>query len=410
MSAAHWIENNFSPRAFAIGLAGVALVFGGLGAFAFFKGPQAVNERSLAAPSMTVAIEWNNDKAAESGHDPAPVAPIIPENFVAVDVPKPPPAEDHSHTDGHATAASDPHSDPHADAHEETHGDAAATPEQAEQPAAPPAMADAAHPGQPVEGLFEVTQQGKLPLIRTTDKLTPFDAYRRPFDQEAHRGKPIISIAVYDLGLSDSATSAAMRALPPDVSLILSPYMKSPDIYVTEARQKGYEVWLSLPVEVGNYPMTDPGPQTALIGAAEKDNLNKLYWTLGRATNYVGFVTPRDPAFIKAEQDMRPLMSRIYGRGLAFMDGALMPSLIPQTMAQSMHGAYGTIDVWVDAPADRESITDALMQAENLARQQGYAAAVIHPYPLSYQMVQEWIGTLPSKGIVLAPLSAQTGR
>jgi polysaccharide deacetylase 2 family uncharacterized protein YibQ len=189
----------------------------------------------------------------------------------------------------------------------------------------------------------------------------------------------------------------------------MSPYMKTPEIYVAEARKKGFEVWLSLPVEVGNYPLVDPGPQTALIGASEKDNLNKLYWTLARATNYVGFVTPPDPAFIKAEQDMRPLMTRIYGRGLGFMDGALMPSLIPQTMAQSMGAAYGTIDIWADATADRTSIADALAQAETLAKQQGFAAVVIRPYPLSYQMVQEWTSTLVDKGFVLAPLSAQTG-
>ncbi|MBU0858642.1 MAG: divergent polysaccharide deacetylase family protein, partial [Alphaproteobacteria bacterium] len=53
--------------------------------------------------------------------------------------------------------------------------------------------------------------------------------------------------------------------------------------------------------------------------------------------------------------------------------------------------------------------TDALAQLEKLAREQGFAAAVIRPYPLSYQLVQEWIATLPEKGIVLAPLSAQTG-
>jgi hypothetical protein len=391
MSAANWIEENFSPRSFGLGLAGVALVLGGLAAFSFLKGPDALKATVAAAPSQTVEILWNNKKADAVK---APVAPIIPENFVAVDIPAPV-----KHTDTHAD-----------DAHVQT-----PTPTTETAATVTPApgvlpVNDSAAPGQPVEGLFETTQQGRLPLIRPSDKLTPFAAYRRPFDQEANRGKPIISIAVYDLGLSDSATSAAMRVLPPDVSLIMSPYMKSPEIYVTEARKKGHEVWLSLPVEVGNYPLIDPGPQTALIGAPEKDNLNKLYWTLGRATNYVGFVTPRDPAFIKAEQDMRPLMTRIYGCGLAFMDGALMPSLIPQTMAQSMSGAYGTVDVWVDATAQRENIADSLSQAENLARQQGFAAAIIHPYPLSYQMVQEWIATLPGKGIVLAPLSAQTGR
>ena len=400
MNAAHWIEENFSLRSFGVGLAGVLLVIGGMGVFSFLTGAAAITARTGNAAGQTVAIEWNNKAAAVE----TPVAPIIPENFVAVDVPMPP------ETEAAHTATATPEHPP--EIHEKPDPAPVTDPPVTDPPAAePPAPAinDAAHPGQPVEGLFETTQQGTLPIIRQSDKLTPFAAYRRSFDRAAAGGKPVISVAVFDLGLSDSATSAAMRVLPPDVSLVMSPYMKTPDIYVTEARKKGFEVWLSLPVEVGNYPLVDPGPQTALIGASEKDNLNKLYWTLARATNYVGFVTPPDPAFIKAEQDMRPLMTRIYGRGLGFMDGALMPSLIPQTMAQSMGAAYGTIDIWADATADRASIADALAQAETLARQQGYAAVVIRPYPLSYQMIQEWTATLADKGFVLAPLSAQTG-
>lgn len=399
MNAAQWMEDNFSLRGFGIGLAGVLLVLGGMAGYSFIGGPAAITARTNDAAGQTVAIEWNNKTVAT---DKPPVPPIIPENFVAVDVPTPPADVHTDHTD---TPAHPPEIHEKPDPVPVTE-----TPAPDEVAVNTIAVNDLAHPGKPVDGLTETTQQGQLPIIRQSDKLTAFSAYRRPFDRAAAAGKPVISVAVYDLGLSDSATSAAMRVLPPDVSLIMSPYMKSPEIYVTEARKKGFEVWMSLPVEVGNYPFVDPGPHTALIGASEKDNLNKLYWALARATNYVGFVTPPDPAFIKAEQDMRPLMTRIYGRGLAFMDGALMPSLIPQTMAQSMDAAYGTIDIWADSTADRASIADALAQAEQLARQQGYAAVVIRPYPLSYQMIQEWIATLKDKGIILAPLSAQTGR
>jgi polysaccharide deacetylase 2 family uncharacterized protein YibQ len=389
MSAADWIDANFSARSFAIGMGGVALICAGLVGWAVLKGNDALSIRINAMPGQTVSIAWNTAPLTQ---------PIKPPNFVAVDVPvaQPPVTE--------PVVKDTPEENP-----EETGVPAAVTTPPATEKPPVTITESTATPTTPLDGLFETTQWGKLPIIRKADGMTPFQAYRRPFDRNAAGTKPIISVAVFDMGLSDSATNAAMRALPPDVSLVLSPYMTTPDLWVVEARSRGHEIWLSLPVQGKDYPLVDPGPQTILIGAAEKDNLNKLYWTMSRATNYAGFITPPDPSFLKAEQDMRPVLTRIYGRGLGFIDGSMMPPLIPQTMAKSMKAPYGTIDVWVDSPAEKESIMDALAQVEKLAREQGFAAAVIRPYPLSYQLVQEWIATLPEKGIVLAPLSAQTG-
>ncbi|MBC7325143.1 MAG: divergent polysaccharide deacetylase family protein, partial [Moorella sp. (in: Bacteria)] len=120
----------------------------------------------------------------------------------------------------------------------------------------------------PIEGLYETTPDGRLPIIRTKDGLTPFNAYRRPFDVYA-ANKPVISIAVTGLGLSDVAMESALRSMPPEVSFILSPYAPSATFWVNEARARGHEVWLTLPVEPKDYPTDDPGPHTLLIGAPE---------------------------------------------------------------------------------------------------------------------------------------------
>lgn len=381
-TAADWIGENFSLRSFGVGMGVVLCVMAGLGGYAYLRGDNVWSARLQGMPSQTVAIVWNNTPVAPeivAEDEVEDSAPIRPDNYVAVDIPAP---------------ETVPEPEPVTE----------------EAPVEPASAAQVLSPGRPLPGLFEQTQWGRLPVIRKDDQATPFQSYRRPFDRAAAGNKPVISVAVFDLGLSDSATNAAMRTLPAEVSLILSPYMMQPDLWITEAQTRGHEIWLSLPVQGKDYPLSDPGPQTMLIGAAEKDNLQKLYWTMGRATNYVGFVTAPDATFMKAEQDMRPVLTRVYGRGLGFIDGSLLPPLIPQTMAKSMNAPYGTVDIWVDAPADRAAIADALAQAEKLARQQGYAAALLRPYPLSYQMVQEWIATLPDKGFVLAPLSAQTGR
>src|SRR5262249_23863618 len=71
-------------------------------------------------------------------------------------------------------------------------------------------------PQAPIDGLYEQTPKGKLPVIRKSDGMTAFKAYRRPFDRAAAKG-PIVSIAVMDLGVSASASQSALADMPPEI-------------------------------------------------------------------------------------------------------------------------------------------------------------------------------------------------
>lgn len=260
----------------------------------------------------------------------------------------------------------------------------------------------------PVEKLIEQTPLGPAPVI-SQDGLTAFKAYRRPFDLASANGKPTVAIIITGLGLSGHATEAALRAMPADVTFAVSPYAPSPDLWVKESRARGHEVWLTLPLETDNYPQSDPGPHTLMIGVPERDNELKLSWLLTRVTGYVGFITGRHPQFMDSLNDMRPIVGAIYARGLGFADNAENGSAIPATIAHGMNAPYAAVDVWIDEPATPEGIRQALADLEEKARKQGAAAGAIRALPVSYQEVQKWVGTLADKGLVLVPLSAQAG-
>jgi polysaccharide deacetylase 2 family uncharacterized protein YibQ len=259
----------------------------------------------------------------------------------------------------------------------------------------------------PIEGLHKRNDDGLMPVIRK-DKLTAFHAYRAPFNKNLIDA-PIISIGIMNLGLSDTATESAIKNMPDEVSLILSPYAKAAEFWINEARKKGHEIWFSLPVETEDYPLYDPGPHTLLVNAPERDNMKKLDWLMSRATGYVGFVTEREPTFMKAIQDMRPVINKIYNHGLAFVDGSKEPGMIPQSLAHGMNAPYATIDVWIDTKPSRGDIQKSLKELERVAKERGLAAGVISAYPLSFQEIQDWLESLSQKGFALAPLSAQTG-
>lgn len=260
----------------------------------------------------------------------------------------------------------------------------------------------------PIEGLYKETAEGMIPAIREKDGLTPFTAYRRPFDRQA-ADKPIISIVIVDLGLSAKATEAAMGKMPPEVSFALSPYALTPDLWVSESRARGHEIWMTLPMETLDFPDTDPGPHTILIGAPEHENISKLGGVLGRIAGYVGVIGGPDQIFLNAVNDMRPVLSSIYNHGLGFADGMETPGSVPATLALGMNAPYMNIDVWIDRTETAEAIRAQFERLEQTAREQGSAAGAIHPVPLSYQETERWLATLAGKGFILAPLSAQAG-
>lgn len=260
----------------------------------------------------------------------------------------------------------------------------------------------------PVPGLLEKSDGGLMLPVKRKDGLTAFDAYRRPFDRHLV-DTPIISIAIMNMGLSGAATESAIKDMPAEISLIMSPYASALEFWVGEARAHGHEVWLTMPMETESYPAYDPGPHTLLINATEQENQKKIEWVMGQTTGYVGFVTEYQPSFIKAVNDMRPILSKVYTRGLAFVDGSENPIIAPQSMALGANAPYATIDIWIDIDPSQDNINEALKKLETIADERGLAAGVIHAYPVSYQEIRKWTESLQTRGYTLAPLSAQTG-
>lgn len=370
----------FSLRAFGLGVAGVL----GVGALAivylWLNGAETMAAREKKLASQTVMIQYEEEPIL-SGAEPQPeiFGPFLPDSAMTDPVtvtenPSPSPIEDPATPIDESVAKTET-------------GEA-------------DSLARA-----PIDGLYEDTRDGRLPKIRSQDKLTPFQAYRRPFTNTT--GKPVISVAIIGLGISDTATRDAIEIFPAAVTLVMDPYSTNPDFWVNEARSDGHEVWLKLPVETSLYPLHDPGPQTLMMNGLERQNQNKLNWVLSRATGYSGVVTGYDAAFTNAANALQPVLDTLYMRGLGFIDGNTQPSGATETMTESMNTPYAHNQVWIDMPSTNEHAAASLRQLEVLAQSQGSAIGFIHATPMSMNVLSNWIKGLEAKGFVLAPLSAQ---
>lgn len=255
----------------------------------------------------------------------------------------------------------------------------------------------------PDAGLIEETTGGYLPRVGR-DGRKPWQVYARPFDRSDPR--PRIAIVVGDLGLSRIATDAALRRLPPDVTLAFDSQGESVNAWLERARQDGHETLLSLPMEPLDYPRSDPGPNALLTTLPNSDNLQRFLSILKRGVGYVGITTMTGSRFAADSAKIMPIMEDLRSRGLLVLDPDIATHSVIRSLATELRVPVAVSSRVIDANPTPHSIDEALAQLEQMARVEGQVVAVASPLPVTLERIEAWAKQLSAHGVVLAPISA----
>ena len=273
--------------------------------------------------------------------------------------------------------------------------------------------------GKAKEGL--VTPKGKKPEMKasgtqdaskTAPKGDPRPAWQKyasglPYSQD----KPRIAVVVSGLGLSRAATNAAIRQLPPQISLSFSPYARRLDNWIALSRSLAHETLIDLPLEPADYPKDDPGPRTLLSAADSRTNLENLDWVSGRGRDIIGLTAFMGERFVTSSSQMNALFSSLKTRGLAFLDNGLSTRSLTSSAASANQVPYAVASSIIDnTQLSRVVIDSKLAQIERLAIKNGSVVALGRPYPVTLERLTNWAGELAARGIQLVPLSAVLNR
>ena len=258
----------------------------------------------------------------------------------------------------------------------------------------------------PVPGLYESTGEGILPLPRVKDGLTPFEAYKKPFVY-GDSTKPTIAIVITDMGISSKVTSSVINNFPPEISLVFSPYSHDLRTYTDEARAKGHEAWLTLPLETKDYPQDDPGPLTLLRNASTQKNQSRLVGLLSSTVGYAGFVTQKDHVFTSEDSSVNPAIQQIFSRGLAIIDTETTGAPhFAQKLAMANDYPIVKNQIWLDEYPSASVIRQNLESALEFASVGGKAVVMLRPHPVSLKEVQKFLKSPAASNFRLAPVSA----
>ncbi|HEY1612124.1 MAG TPA: divergent polysaccharide deacetylase family protein [Rhizomicrobium sp.] len=250
--------------------------------------------------------------------------------------------------------------------------------------------------------LIEETQQGPIPRIAQDGRM-PMTAYAPAVAPSSAKK---IAIVVTGLGLSAKVTTAALDALPPGITMAFAPYADDVQTWATEARRRGHEVLLEIPMEPYDFPDSDPGPHTLRAAAGEDSNVSRLTWSLSRFAGYAGVTNLLGERFLADSEALAPIMTYLTRRGLLFVDTSSSEHSVAPDVARQVGAAYLHSAVTIDAIESAMEIEARLSDIETRARSDGTAIGTGFAYPVTVSQLANWAQGLPERGFVLVPASA----
>ena len=258
----------------------------------------------------------------------------------------------------------------------------------------------------PIRAVTEATDSGPLPRVSSQGK-KPFDVYSQvtPMAVTTSR-RPKIAILLGGMGLNANLTSKAIKALPGDITFGFAPYGDNLQVQVNNARAKGHEIMLQVPMEPVGYPGVNPGPRTLLADVNSKENIESLQWFMSRFSGYSGITNYMGARLLVTADALQPVMAELKKRGLVYLEDATVNLSLAPRIGDATRLPVRRANLVIDAEPTAAAINEALNQLEQEAIANGIAIATGSGLDLTIETVADWAKGLREKGILLIPISA----
>lgn len=222
---------------------------------------------------------------------------------------------------------------------------------------------------------------------------------------EAHKTQtPKIAILLTDLGLDKKSTQMSLT-LPSAIGLGFLPYTTSMKPLMHEAMQRGHEIFLYTPFQLDN-ANNDPGMLPLLLNNPSSKNLSNLDRLLSGFINCAGVYGIHNEIFSRNLDAISPVIEFIKGKNMLLL-------LSNKNSLDALIKKYDNIianPIILDTKLEIITIKQNLQQLVALAKLQGKVLGTIQGYPMTINILNEWIPSLIEQGVELVPVSALRGK
>lgn len=215
---------------------------------------------------------------------------------------------------------------------------------------------------------------------------------------------PQVAIIIDDLGYALLAGERAIN-LPGPVACAVLPGTPRATRLAEEAHANGKEVLLHLPLQAEED--SDPGEPGALrLDMSRAVFTRTLLEDIEAVPHAIGINSHRGSLLTRHPGHMNWLMEAILDHGdLFFVDSYTTAASIALKLAHESGVPAAKRDVFLDPDRSPETVVREFARLKQLARQNGFAIGIGHPYPATLAFLEEELPKLRSDGFELISIS-----
>lgn len=218
----------------------------------------------------------------------------------------------------------------------------------------------------------------------------------------AHPG-PRVAIIIDDLGNSMASGEQAL-ALPGALTYAILPQLPYSTEIAQRAHAAGREVMLHLPMQAREDRALGPGALTRAMDRFEfartlRASLASVPHVAG-VNNHMGSLLTGDPSAMRWLMEDLACHDRLY-----FIDSRTDVRTLAARFAREAGLWHAERDVFLDHVQDEAAITAQFRRLLALARRNGSAIGIGHPYPETLAVLARELPLLEAEGIELVPAS-----
>ncbi len=256
----------------------------------------------------------------------------------------------------------------------------------------PGAISPPPPPRQQTAPAYEVFTHKAVPPKPLT-KLRPL-----PGDQP-----PLVAIIVDDIG-HDRAVAQQFIDIDAPLTLSVLPNGPFSRTLAADARAKGHEIMLHLPMEPKEFPAANPGPGALLFQMTADQMIDQLNIDLDSIVGIKGVNNHMGSGLSESSDHMRQIFSILKKRGLYYIDSRTTAKTVARPSARLLQLPFAERDIFIDHFENERFIRGQLDQLVERAKRQGFAVGIAHPHPITYAVLSEFLPALKQK-VELVPAS-----
>lgn len=271
------------------------------------------------------------------------------------------------------------------------------------KPIASGAFPTAALPRAPFDDISRRGPYGIIPTISSTGNKA-VTSYARSYTPTP--GTNPVAIVIGGLGIDRNLTRRIINETPAEVTLAFAAHTNGLQTWIHQARERGHEVMLELPMEGLDFNPAEPGADRALksnVSAAE--NIRNLDWLMSRATGYFAVTNYSGDQVVAQSDAMSPILAHLGDAGLGFVYDGSSSAHSMQSLAVSSNLPFNQAYNIIDSNTDIALIRSELGRLETVAKAGSPQLGIGFALPETLIAVKSWTASLEASGLELAPAS-----